>query len=112
MNRPNAVTIGAAILSALAVSVTPSLGDPRVADLVQAGKIRVALFPPQYAEDPATGELRPFGAGIVSMELARGLARRLRAFGLALARIGNSLTPARTHGRHDPQDQGDVENSG
>jgi hypothetical protein len=47
------------------------MGDPRVADLVQAGQIRVALFPPQYARDPATGELRPFGAGIVSMEIAR-----------------------------------------
>jgi polar amino acid transport system substrate-binding protein len=90
MNRRNAVTIGAAILSALAVSVTPSLGDPRVADLVQAGKIRVALFPPQYAEDPATGALRPFGAGIVSMEIARGLARHL---GVEVQLVGQPTPP-------------------
>jgi polar amino acid transport system substrate-binding protein len=32
--------------------------DPRVADLVAAGRVRVALFPPQYTKDPATGALR------------------------------------------------------
>src|SRR6516225_9017687 len=32
--------------------------DPRVADLVRAGKVRVALYLPQYTKDPATGELR------------------------------------------------------
>jgi polar amino acid transport system substrate-binding protein len=47
--------------------------DPRVADLVRAGKLRVALFPPEYSKDPVTGELRggPF------MEIARALAARL-----------------------------------
>ena len=35
-----------------------------------------------------------------------------RASRLAIARFGNSLTPARPHGRHDPQDQRDVESSG
>jgi polar amino acid transport system substrate-binding protein len=90
MNRRNTPTIAAAILCALAVSGAPSLADPRVADLVQAGKIRVALFPPQYAEDPATGELRPFAAGIVSMELARGLARRL---GVDVQLVGHPTPP-------------------
>jgi polar amino acid transport system substrate-binding protein len=32
--------------------------DPRIADLVRAGKLRVALFPPQYLKDGATGEIR------------------------------------------------------
>jgi hypothetical protein len=32
--------------------------DPRVVDLVRAGKVRVGLFPPQYTKDPVTGELR------------------------------------------------------
>jgi polar amino acid transport system substrate-binding protein len=32
--------------------------DPRVADLVRTGKLRVALFPPQYMKDAATGEIR------------------------------------------------------
>jgi len=31
--------------------------DPRVADLVQAGRVRVALYVPQYRKDPATGAL-------------------------------------------------------
>jgi polar amino acid transport system substrate-binding protein len=90
MNRRSALTVAAAILCALAVSAAPSLADPRVADLVQAGKIRVALFPPQYTEDPATGELRPFAAGIVSMELARGLARRL---GVEVQLVGRPTPP-------------------
>ena len=32
--------------------------DPRVADLARAGKVRGALFLPQYTTDPVTGELR------------------------------------------------------
>lgn len=51
--------------------------DPRVADLVQAGKIRVAIFLPQYAKDPATGALRGIGMGLVAMEMGRALAARL-----------------------------------
>jgi polar amino acid transport system substrate-binding protein len=46
--------------------------DPRIADLRRAGKIRVALYPPQYAKDPATGELRGW-----TIELARALAARI-----------------------------------
>jgi polar amino acid transport system substrate-binding protein len=51
--------------------------DPRVADLVQAGKLRVALFLPQFIEEPATGQLRGLGTGAVGTELARLLAARL-----------------------------------
>jgi polar amino acid transport system substrate-binding protein len=39
--------------------------DPRVADLVQAGKVRVALYLPQYAKDPVTGELRGWCVDLV-----------------------------------------------
>lgn len=49
--------------------------DPRVADLVQAGRIRVGLgvVAPHWAiKDPATGELRG-----VAVDLARALATRL-----------------------------------
>src|SRR5262249_7521094 len=46
--------------------------DPRVADLVQVGKIRVGLFVPQYIKDPATGELK----GVWS-EIAQALAARI-----------------------------------
>lgn len=60
--------------------MTPSRrtrSDPRVADLVQAGKIRSALFLPQYSKDDATGELSGVGPGMVAIELIRGLATRL-----------------------------------
>jgi polar amino acid transport system substrate-binding protein len=47
--------------------------DPRVADLVHAGKVRFALFPSfNYKKDKATGELH--GVGI---EIAHALAARL-----------------------------------
>src|SRR3954451_8970631 len=49
---------------ATTLSVTATIGqaqeipDPRVADLVQAGKIRVGLFLPQFSKDAVTGELK------------------------------------------------------
>ena len=46
--------------------------DPRVADLIRAGKLRVGLFPPQYTKDPVTGELSS-----VWVEIARALAARI-----------------------------------
>lgn len=52
--------------------MTEQAADPRVADLVRAGKIRVGLFPPQYTRDPATGEL-----GGVWVDIARALAAQL-----------------------------------
>jgi polar amino acid transport system substrate-binding protein len=51
--------------------------DPRVADLAQAGNIRVAIFLPQYTRDSATGALRGIGMGFVAMEMGRALAGRL-----------------------------------
>jgi polar amino acid transport system substrate-binding protein len=51
--------------------------DPRIADLVLAGEIRVALFLPQYADDPLTGELRGFGTGIAGMAIAQALAAQI-----------------------------------
>jgi polar amino acid transport system substrate-binding protein len=48
--------------------------DPRVAELVQAGRVRVALFLPQYTKDPVTGELR---AASVFGDIARALADRI-----------------------------------
>jgi len=51
--------------------------DPRVADLVQVGKVRLALFLPGYTKDPVTGVLRGAGTGAVAEALARALAARL-----------------------------------
>lgn len=39
------------------MSETPAPTDPRVADLLHAGRIRVALYVPQYHKDPVTGAL-------------------------------------------------------
>jgi polar amino acid transport system substrate-binding protein len=89
MHRRKAVTIGIAIL-ALALSATRSPADPRMADLVQAGKVRVGLFLPQYIKDPVGGELRGVGAHVVSIEVARALAARL---GVATQLVGHATPP-------------------
>jgi len=39
--------------------------DSRVADLVRAGKVRVALYVPQYTKDPVSGELRGWPIDLV-----------------------------------------------
>jgi len=62
-----------ALLAGATIANAQQVPDPRVADLVRAGKIRVALFPPEYTKDPVTGELR----GGVFMEIARAFAARL-----------------------------------
>jgi len=48
--------------------------DPRVADLVHAGKIRAALFLPQYTQDSVTSEVRGLGTGFVGIAITRELA--------------------------------------
>jgi polar amino acid transport system substrate-binding protein len=45
--------------------------DPRVADLVRAGKVRIALFSGQYTKDPATGELKGVWADVARAFAAR-----------------------------------------
>lgn len=45
---------------------TQPSADTRVADLVQAGQVRVALYVPQYTKDPITGELGGWCVDIVS----------------------------------------------
>ncbi len=52
-------------------------GDPRVADLVAAGAIGIGLFLPQYARDPASGEVKGIGTGLLALELTRVIAARL-----------------------------------
>src|SRR5262245_36656453 len=51
--------------------------DLRVADLIRAGKMRVAFFLPLYVKDSRTGELRGMGPGIVDIEIAGALAAGL-----------------------------------
>jgi polar amino acid transport system substrate-binding protein len=40
--------------------------DPRIADLVKKGEVRVALYVPQYSRDPKTGELRGWTIDLVT----------------------------------------------
>jgi len=68
------------------------LADRRVADLVQSGKIRVALFLPQYTRDLASGALRGVGAGYLAIELGHVLEARL---GIA-AVVMELPTPSKT----------------
>jgi polar amino acid transport system substrate-binding protein len=82
----------------LALSVSPvgaeaqNVPDSRVADLVDAGKLRVALFLPQYYEDPATGKVgRLATVGDLTVQLARALAGRL---GLEVVVLGFPTPPA------------------
>ena len=65
--------------------------DPRVADLVRAGKLRVALFLPQYTKDPVTGEIRGHATGTVTVQIAHALAARL---GVEVQLVGYPTPPA------------------
>jgi polar amino acid transport system substrate-binding protein len=64
--------------------------DARVAELVQSGKIRVALFLPQYVTDEASGQLRGLGTGYAATQITPLLAARL---GIAMEMAGYP-TPA------------------
>jgi len=64
----------AAILPSLAEAEQTS--DPRVADLVQAGKIRVGIHS-FYKKDPQTGDLKPVSTGIIFLDMARMLGARI-----------------------------------
>jgi polar amino acid transport system substrate-binding protein len=46
------------LLAGAATAQAQQASDPRVADLVRAGKIRFGMFPPQYTKNAATGELK------------------------------------------------------
>lgn len=50
--------------------------DPRVADLVQAGKIRVGIHS-FYKKDSQTGELKAVSTGIIFLDIARMLGARI-----------------------------------
>src|SRR4030095_5233627 len=71
--------------NAMKTSDARQAADPRVADLVRAGKLRVALFVPQYIKDPATGELK----GVWS-EIAQALAARI---GVQLVLLEHATPP-------------------
>ena len=63
------IFLASAHVSGLVAQQKPDL---RVADLVRAGKVRVAVYLPNYNKDPATGELRRW-----TIDLARALGARI-----------------------------------
>ena len=75
-----------ALITAMTAVHGQQAADGRVADLVRAGKLRVALFLPQYTKDPATGEIRGHTTGTVTVPIAHELATRV---GVTVQLIGH-----------------------
>jgi polar amino acid transport system substrate-binding protein len=65
-------------------------GDPRVADLVQAGKIRVGVHSVMYTSDPQTGALKAASLGIILLDIARTLGERI---GVEVLPVGFPTVP-------------------
>src|SRR5215210_1285216 len=65
--------------------------DPRVADVMRRGEVRVGLHLPQLVQDQTTGEIRGNGTGAVIEQIARSLAERLN---VKLRLIGHPSPPA------------------
>jgi polar amino acid transport system substrate-binding protein len=66
------------------------VSDPRVADLVQAGKIRVGVHSIMYAKDSRTGELKAASTGIILLDIARMLGARI---GVEVLPVGHPTVP-------------------
>jgi len=89
--RGSALLVMAALLAPVAAADAQQAADPRVADLVGAGKLRVGLHLPQFVTDPTTGKIRGHGTGAVIEPIARALAARL---GIELQLVGHPSPPA------------------
>jgi polar amino acid transport system substrate-binding protein len=77
-----------AMLASLAEA--QQVSDPRVADLVQAGKIRVGMHSIMYTKDARTGELKPASTGIILLDIARTLGAQI---GVDVLPIGHPTIP-------------------
>jgi polar amino acid transport system substrate-binding protein len=83
-----AVTFIAMLTSLAEAQQTP---DPRVADLVQAGKIRVGVHSVMYTKDSQSGELKAASVGIILLDIARALGTRI---GVEILPVGHPTIPA------------------
>src|SRR4029453_8733124 len=72
--RPTVPLMLVALLASVGTLAAQRAPDARVADLVRAGRVRVALFLPQYTQEPVTGEIR---GEVYLVETARALAAGL-----------------------------------
>jgi polar amino acid transport system substrate-binding protein len=73
----HAITITLGLIALGILMPSSSSADPRIADIVQSGKIRVPLFIPQYSKTPG-GQIKGIGVGAISIGLFGDLAERLR----------------------------------
>ena len=78
-HRISLITV--ALLTSFFVGATASKSqqapDPRVADLVKAGKIRVGVHSVMYTKDPQTGEIKGADGGVILLDIARALGVRI-----------------------------------
>ena len=74
-----------AVLACVGTAGAQQAADPRIPDLIKAGKVRVGLFIPQFTKDAVTGELRGVWA-----ESARALAARI---GVQLVLLEHATPP-------------------
>jgi polar amino acid transport system substrate-binding protein len=79
-----------AALTVMSTSVAQAQPDPRVADLVQAGKMRVAVHSIMYTNDSRTGELKAASTGIILLDIARSLGTRI---GVEVVPVGFPTIP-------------------
>ena len=73
-----------------AIAAAQQVPDPRVADLVQAGKIRVGVHSVMYTKDPQTGEAKAASVGIILHDIARAIAARI---GVEIVLVGHPTIP-------------------
>jgi polar amino acid transport system substrate-binding protein len=66
------------------------VSDARVADLVQAGEVRVGVHSVMYTKDPQTGEPKGTSVGIILLEIARALGARI---GVDVLPVGHPTIP-------------------
>jgi polar amino acid transport system substrate-binding protein len=66
------------------------VSDARVADLVQAGKIRVGVHSVMYTKDPQNGEPKGASVGIILLDIARALGARI---GAEILPVGHPTIP-------------------
>ena len=79
----------AALVVIASANAQPS-SDPRVADIVRSGKIRIGLHLPQFVQDPNSGEIHGHGTGTVIVPIAQALAEHLK---VKLELVGNRAPP-------------------
>jgi polar amino acid transport system substrate-binding protein len=75
---------------ASAIAESQQVSDPRVADLVHAGKIRVGVHSVMYTKDPRTGEPKAASVGIILLDIGRALSARI---GVEIVLVGHPTIP-------------------